>query len=94
MQQVKTAIGKDNPFPFFPEVFKDPSEVFSFLDLFLHLLTTYQIRPCESNPLGSVTSPVREHAGGPGDRSGHPQSLTGGSFSERSYNEPWQTMVD
>ena len=46
MEKVKTTIGKDNPFPFCPEVFDDPEKLFSRLDFLFHsvpFLFKYQI---------------------------------------------------
>ena len=55
MEQVKTTIGENNPFPLFPEVFDDYAEGFSILDLLFHLILlalsldqTYQIWLIES----------------------------------------------
>jgi hypothetical protein len=43
MEQVKAAIGEDDPFPFLLETLYDLSEIFSCLDFLLHLVKTYQI---------------------------------------------------
>jgi hypothetical protein len=43
VKKVKTPVGKDDPPPFLLEAFYNPSEIFSSLDLLLHLVKTYQI---------------------------------------------------
>jgi hypothetical protein len=43
VEQVEAPVGEDDPFPFLFEAFNNPSEIFSSLDLLLHLVKTYQI---------------------------------------------------
>jgi len=46
VEQVKTAVGKDNPFPFGLEIFDDSEKLFSLLEFLFHstpFLFKYQI---------------------------------------------------
>jgi hypothetical protein len=68
MEEVKTAIGEDDPFPFCLEIFNDPPQIVSLFDLFPHSQSPTQnlpdltlgVNPCKATSISLKTLAKRD----------------------------------